>query len=84
MSDNNNAGWYGGPIGNGATPRHAPLASRQYGPAHVADVTTGTTHEQRVEALATLGWTVSNEDTPVNRDVIAAAYARSLDTERGR
>lgn len=80
MSDNNNAGWYGGPIGNGATPRPAPLASRQYGPAHVADVTTGTTHEERFAALATLGIEAKFSDL----DAVAVAYARSLDTERGR
>jgi hypothetical protein len=43
-------------------------------------VTTGTTHEERFAALATLGIEAKFSDL----DAVAVAYARSLDAERGR
>lgn len=73
MNDSN-AGWYGTILGDGARPKPGPLASAQYGPAHVADVTTGTTHEQRIDALNEAGWT----NLPSDPDATAKTYARLL------
>ncbi len=71
------AGWFGTAVGGrGVTDVHGqpePLASPQYGPAHVADVM-GTTHEQRVQALVEAEWTILADD----RDSVAVAYSRLL------
>jgi hypothetical protein len=80
----NNAGWFGDAVGNAAITDTrgvpAPLESRQYGPAWVAD-RYGSSHEQRVAALRhpsagfdpeLLDHLVGSDD----RDGIARAYAQ--------
>lgn len=68
--------WFGtAPVAGRPVPGSLP--SRQYGPAWVADHTTGTTHDARLAVLVDIGWPISEVDSPENRDAIARAYARA-------